>query len=72
MADVYLTQRDIDYISRVVATEVPASLKQSDPEEYGRMVNAVVDTMVNRVASDSYPDNITDVANQSRDRKSVV
>lgn len=66
MADVYLTQRDIDYISRVVNTEVPASLKQSDPAEYSRMVNAVVDTMVNRTASDSYPDTITGVANQSR------
>lgn len=66
MAEVYLTQRDIDYISRVVATEVPVSLQQTDPEEYGRMVNAVVDTMVNRVASDSYPDTITGVANQNR------
>lgn len=66
MADVYLTQRDIDYISRVVATEVPASIARTDPEEYSRMVNAVVDTMVNRVASDSYPDTITGVANQSR------
>lgn len=66
MADVYLTQRDIDYISRVVATEVPASIARTDPEEYSRMVNAVVDTMVNRVASESYPDTITGVANQSR------
>lgn len=66
MANVYLSQRDIDYISRVVATEVPSSLKQTDPAEYDRMVNAVVDTMVNRVASDSYPDTITGVANQSR------
>lgn len=66
MANVYLSQRDIDYISRVVATEVPSSLKQTDPAEYDRMVNAVVDTMVNRVASGSYPDTITGVANQSR------
>lgn len=66
MAEVYLTQRDIDYISRVVATEVPASIARTDPEEYSRMVNAVVDTMVNRVASESYPDTITGVANQSR------
>lgn len=66
MPDVYLTQRDIDYISRVVNTEVPASLKQTDPAEYSRMVNAVVDTMVNRTASDAYPNTITGVANQSR------
>jgi len=66
MAEVYLTQRDIDYISRVVNTEVPASLKQTDPAEYSRMVNAVVDTMVNRTASDAYPNTITGVANQSR------
>jgi hypothetical protein len=64
MADVYLTQRDIDYISRVVATEVPASLAQSDPAEYSRMVGAVVDTITNRMASGEYPSTVTGVVNQ--------
>lgn len=64
MADVYLTQRDIDYISRVVATEVPASIAQSDPAEYSRMVGAVVDTITNRMASGEYPSTVTGVVNQ--------
>lgn len=64
MADVYLTQRDIDYISRVVATEVPASIAQTDPAEYSRMVGAVVDTITNRMASGEYPSTVTGVVNQ--------
>lgn len=64
MADVYLTQRDIDYISRVVATEVPGYLAQSDPAEYGRMVGAVVDTITNRMASGEFPSTVTGVVNQ--------
>lgn len=64
MADVYLTQRDIDYISRVVATEVPASIARTDPEEYSRMVGAVVDTITNRMASGEYPSTVTGVVNQ--------
>ena len=64
MADVHLTQRDIDYISRVVATEVPASIAQSDPAEYSRMVGAVVDTITNRMASGEYPSTVTGVVNQ--------
>lgn len=64
MSDVYLTQKDIDYISRVVATEVPASIAQTDPAEYSRMVGAVVDTITNRMASGEYPSTVTGVVNQ--------
>ena len=66
MADVNLTQQDIDYIARVVDTEVPASLARTNPREYERMVQGVVDTVTNRMVSDAYPDTVTGVANQSR------
>lgn len=66
MAEVQLTQRDIDYISRVVDTEVPPSLARTNPAEYERMVQAVVDTVTNRVASDQFPNRTVDVLNQDR------
>lgn len=66
MADVNLTQRDIDYISRVVDTEVPRSLQRKNPEEYSRMVRAVVDTVTNRMASGRFPSSATGVLNQRR------
>lgn len=66
MADVNLTQRDIDYISRVVDTEVPRSIQRRNPEEYGRMVRAVVDTVTNRMASGQFPSTATGVLNQNR------
>ncbi|QIG72938.1 cell wall hydrolase SleB-like protein [Rhizobium phage RHph_N3_2] len=66
MANVNLSQRDIDYIARVVDTEVPRSIQRSNPQEYRRMVNAVVDTVTNRMASGKYPTQAADVLNQSR------
>jgi hypothetical protein len=66
MANVNLTQRDIDYISRVVATEVPASLQRTAPDQYKAMVEAVVDTITNRVASTGFPDSVEAVVNQDR------
>lgn len=66
MAEVQLTQRDIDYISRVVDTEVPPSLARTNPAEYERMVQAVVDTVTNRVASEQFPNRTVDVLNQDR------
>lgn len=66
MVNVNLTQRDIDYISRVVNTEVPRSLARKNPAEYDKMVRAVVDTVVNRMASPDYPATATGVLNQNR------
>jgi hypothetical protein len=66
MANVNLTRRDIDYISRVVATEVPASLQRTAPDQYKAMVEAVVDTITNRVASTGFPDSVEAVVNQDR------
>ncbi|NNH59443.1 hypothetical protein HLI01_22165 [Rhizobium laguerreae] len=66
MANVNLSQRDIDYIARVVDTEVPRSIQRSNPQEYQRMVGAVVDTVTNRMASGNYPTTATGVLNQSR------
>lgn len=66
MANVNLSQRDIDYIARVVDTEVPRSIQRTNPQEYQRMVGAVVDTVTNRMASGSYPTTATGVLNQPR------
>lgn len=66
MANVNLSQRDIDYIARVVDTEVPRSIARTNPAEYQRMVGAVVDTVTNRMASGTYPTTATGVLNQPR------
>jgi hypothetical protein len=66
MANVNLSQRDIDYIARVVDTEVPRSIQRSNPQEYQRMVGAVVDTVTNRMSSGNYPTTAAGVLNQSR------
>lgn len=66
MANVNLTQRDIDYIARVVETEVPRSLANRNPAEYDRMVRGVVDTVTNRMASGVFPSTATGVLNQPR------
>lgn len=66
MADVNLTQQDIDYIARVVDTEVPAHLARTNPAEYERMVQGVVDTVTNRIESTRYPNTAVDVLNQPR------
>lgn len=63
---VNLTDRDIDLISRVVDTEVPGYLARTSPSTYRAMVNAVVDTITNRVASEGYPDTVGGVLNQRR------
>lgn len=61
-----LTDRDIDYISRVVDTEVPRSVQRRDPKAYRDMVRAVVDTVTNRLGSDGFPNSVTGVLNQKR------
>lgn len=66
MANVKLTQQDIDYIARVVETEVPRSLANRNPAEYDRMVRGVVDTVTNRMASGEFPSSATGVLNQNR------
>lgn len=66
MAEVQLTQRDLDYIARVVDTEVPPSLARTNPAEYERMTQAVFDTVTNRMASDQFPNRAVDVLNQDR------
>jgi len=65
MADIRLSEQDIDYISRVVATEVPSSVRRN-PMEYNRMVGAVVDTVTNRLASGRYGSSVKEVLNQNR------
>jgi len=66
MRKISLTPQDIDLIARVVETEVPASIGRQDPQEYARMVHAVVDTITNRMATDGFPDTATGVMNQRR------
>lgn len=60
---VRLSAQDIDYIARVVATEVPVG---RDPLTYQRMVGGVVDTITNRLASGRYGKTVTDVLNERR------
>jgi cell wall hydrolase len=66
MANVKLTQQDIDYIARVVETEVPRSIARRNPSEYDRMVRGVVDTVTNRMSSGVFPSSATGVLNQKR------
>jgi hypothetical protein len=63
---VSLSKQDIDYIGRVVATEVDHGLAKSNPEEYYRSIQAVTDTVLNRVASGQFPSSTTGVLNQKR------
>lgn len=66
MADVNLTQQEIDYIARVVDTEVPGYLARSNPAEYERMVQGVVDTVTNRIESERFPNTALGVLDQNR------
>lgn len=61
-----LTDRDVDYIARVVDTEVPRDIQRRSPETYNAMVRAVVDTVTNRMASDAFPKSTTGVLNAKR------
>jgi len=58
-----LTEQDIDYIARVVQTEVDHGLA---PQEHKAMVEMVVDTILNRMATERYGSSITDVLNDPR------
>lgn len=66
MTSLNLTQREIDYIGRVVETEVPRSIARRNPDTYADMVKAVTDTIINRVASPSFPNTVEGVINQNR------
>lgn len=66
MANINLSDQDIDYIARVVDTEVPHQFARSRPDVYAAMVQAVVDTIVNRVASEGYPNSVEAVSDQRR------
>jgi gas vesicle protein len=61
-----LSKQDIDYIARVAQTEVDHSLKRSNPEMYEKMTAGVVDTILNRIASPSFPNTVEGVVNQRR------
>lgn len=63
MAPVKLTDKDIDYLVRLVATEADSKLVWSHPEEYSAQVHGIVDTVLNRVASGKWGDTVADVAN---------
>jgi hypothetical protein len=66
MSELNLTEQDVDYIGRVVATEVPHHIRSSHPQEYARMVAAVTDTILNRVASPDFPSTVEGVLNENR------
>lgn len=66
MAPVKLTDKDIDYLVRLVATEADHKLVWSHPEEYSAQVHGIVDTVLNRVASGKWGDTVESVANAKR------
>ena len=63
MAQVELTDNDVDQIIRLVATEADHRLIWSHPEEYQAQVHGIVDTVLNRVASGQWGDTVASVAN---------
>jgi hypothetical protein len=66
-ASVNLTQQDRDYIGRVVNTEVDHRLAKSNPAEYQRQIEGVVNTILNREVSPQFNyDSVADVANAPR------
>lgn len=66
MSDLRLTPQDIDYIARVVDTEVSPAYARAYPEEYAAMVRGVIDTVMNRVASTGFPNTVVGVLNDPR------
>lgn len=66
MAPVKLTDKDIDHLVRLVATEADHSLVWSHPEEYAAQVHGIVDTVLNRVASGKWGSSVDSVANANR------
>jgi len=63
MAPIKLTNKDIDLIVRLVATEADHKLAWSHPEDYTAQVHGIVDTVLNRVASGNWGDSVKSVAN---------
>lgn len=63
MAPLKLTDKDIDYLTRLVATEADPALVWSHPEEYKQQVHGIIDTVLNRVASGNWGDSVESVAN---------
>lgn len=66
MAEVALTAQEIDLIGRVVETEVPSYIRSRNPNEYNRMVGAVIDTILNRTVTGRYGATVEDVLDQRR------
>lgn len=68
MARIDLTPQEIDYIGRVVQTELgrTGAVDLVSPAEYERMVGAVVDTVLNRKASGQFPGTIEEILNEDR------
>lgn len=68
----HLSQDDIDVIERLVATEVDHRLAKRDPIAYAEQVRGVTDTVLNRVASDQFPNTAREVANQHRQFSAIT
>ncbi len=63
MKNVSLSAQDLTDIAKVVVTEVDRSLARRDPAGLQRQIEAVVDTITNRVASDRFPSTVRKVVN---------
>lgn len=66
MAPVKLTDKDIDYLVRLVATEADPRLLNTRQEDYVAQVHGIVDTVLNRVAAGHWGDSVEKVANANR------
>jgi hypothetical protein len=62
--DLSISDKDRDYLARIVATEADHRYASSDPDTYNAMVAGIVDTVLNRVASPRFPNTVKAVANQ--------
>nr|WP_321980134.1 cell wall hydrolase [uncultured Cohaesibacter sp.] len=67
-----LSQDDIDVIESLVATEVDHRLAKRDPIAYAEQVRGVTDTVLNRMASDQFPNTAREVANQHRQFSAIT
>jgi len=61
--NIKLSDRDIDYIARVVQTEVDHRIRRTDPDAYREQVEGVVQTITNRLQSPRYPNTVEAVVN---------
>lgn len=64
IGNVKLSDADREMLIRAVATEVDPRIARTNPEAFKLQVERVTDTMLNRLASDQFPDTAVGMLNQ--------